>query len=233
MKTFLLILFLIFSTLLLYSVVVYAQTPPVSTVLALPDTTYGSQVKLDFTVESDIPWEAGGGVGFYYRTPGMTDWVYMSEPSGTISSPVLWTPPFANTHYEFATTVTDNNGNNEGWDHTREADTFYGPAEIPPDMPAIKWHWTHPISGSEVVEYIAEWKVDNALRIITGIAVGDTTFAFIETPYTPNSVQMVRVRGVDAAGQHGPFSLWSQPWNDIFPGTPGTPEGTLIVRPDG
>ena len=212
---------------------VCAQTPPVSTVLALPDTTFTSEIKIDFTVDSDIAWEAGGGVGFYYRLPSMVDWAYISEIGGATSSPVFWTPPFANIEYEFCTTVTDNEGNNEGYNFTVEANTFYAPGELPPDLPTIMWHWTHPTTGSEVVEYIAEWMVNGTITIVDGIAVGDTTFAFLEVPYTPNSMQTIRVRGMDAVGSVGPFSEWAEPWSDVFPGKPGTPAGTLIVKPSG
>jgi len=227
-------LFWCLSTLLvvlaLFVVGVYAQTPPVSTVLALPDTTITSQIKIDFTVDSDIAWEAAGGVGFYYRLPSMVDWAYISEIGGAISSPVFWTPPFANTSYEFCTTVTDNEGNNEGYDFVPEANTFYAPGTLPPELPIIKWHWTHPSTGSEVVEYIAEWMVNGSVIIIDGIAVGDTTFAFVEVPYAPNSMQTIRVRGRDAAGRVGVYSEWAEPWSDVFPGQPGVPSGMLIIR---
>ncbi|MBW2690730.1 MAG: hypothetical protein JRC99_12460 [Deltaproteobacteria bacterium] len=212
----------------LFLVSVQAQTPPVSTVLALPDTVRTEQIQLDFTVESSLPWEAGGGVGIYYKTSGMADWAYAGA---SVESPLIWTPPFINTGYVFSSTVTDNEGNNEGYEFTFEASTTYVPGGVPPGTPMLKWHWTHPTTGSEVVEYIAEWMVDGNIRMITGIAVGDTTFAFVEVPYTPGSNQTIRVRGKDAAHMVGVWSEWAEVWSDVYPGAPGTPAGMLVIKP--
>lgn len=227
-RVFLYILLLSLFIAVAFAVLVYAQTPPVSTVLALPDTVTTEQIQLDFTVESSIPWEAGGGVGIYYRTTGMADWAYAGA---SVESPLMWTPPFINTGYLFSSTVTDNEGNNEGYDFTFEASTVYVPGEIPPDTPMIMWHWTHPTTGSQVVEYTAEWMVGGNIRMITGIAVGDTTFAFVEVPYTPGQNQTLRVRGIDAAHVVGIWSEWGAVWEDVYPGAPGTPAGMLVIKP--
>ena len=205
-----------------------AQTPPVSTILALPDTTFATQIQLDFTVDSDIPWEAGGGVGIYYRTAGMSGWSYAGA---SVESPFMWTPPFIETGYIFTSTVTDNEGNNEGYNFEYEAGTIYMPGEAPPDVPMLQWHWTHPTTGSQVVEYQAEWDVGGNIRMILGIAVGDTTYAFVDVPYTPGQNQRIRVRGEDSAHRLGVWSEWSDTWSDVYPGQPGKPAGMLIIEP--
>ena len=205
-----------------------AQTPPVSTILALPDSTFSEQIQIDFTVESDIAWEAGGGVGIYYRTASMTSWSYAG---GSYTSPFMWSPPFTETAYIFSSTVSDNDGNNEGYEFEYEAGTIYAPGEVPPNVPMLMWHWTHPTTGTEVVTYEGEWMVNGAIRVIQGIAVGDTTYAELEVPYTPGQNQTLRVRGIDAAHRAGVWSEWGAVWADVFPGKPGTPEGMLIISP--
>jgi hypothetical protein len=205
-----------------------AQTPPVSTVLSLPDTTFATEIQLDFIVESTIAWEAGGGVGIYYQLPGSESWNYAGA---SIESPLMWTPPFVDTTYLFTSTVSDNEGNNEGYNFTAEASTVYAPGVAPPDVPMLQWHWTHPTTGSAVMEYQAEWDVGGNIRMLMDIAVGDTTYAFVEVPYTPGQNQRIRVRGEDSAHRLGVWSEWSDYWSDVYPGQPGKPAGMLIIDP--
>lgn len=205
-----------------------AQTPPESMISALPDSTFTAEIPIHFTVNSTIAWDQAGGVGIYYRSAAMTDWSYAGN---TYTSPLMFTPPWTDTAYIFTSTVADNDGNNEGYNFEYEAGTVYVPGEVPPDVPMIKWHWTHPTTGSAVVEYQAEWDVSGNIRMIMGIAVGDTTFAFVEVPYTPGQSQRIRVRGEDSAHRVGVWSEWSDTWSDVYPGQPGKPAGMLIITP--
>jgi len=205
-----------------------AQTPPVSKILAMPDTVFSGDIPVEFEVSSTVPWDTGGGVGIYYRTAGSGagDWRYAG---GTYTSPLVFTPPFIGTTYEFASTVSDNAGNNEGYDFFAEAVTVYAPEVVPPDVPMLRWHWTHPTEGTAVVEYEAEWMVNDRVMVLQGIAVGDTTFAFVDVAYTPGQNQTLRVRGVDASNIVGPWSEWGEIWADVFPGVPGRPAGYLVI----
>lgn len=205
-----------------------AQTPPVSMITAMPDSTFTTEIPIHFTVNSTIDWDQAGGVGIYYRTSGMTDWSYAGN---SYTSPLMFTPPWTETGYIFTSTVADNDGNNEGYNFEYEAGTVYVPDMAPPDVPMIMWHWTHPTTGTQVVEYQAEWDVNGIIRVISGIAVGDTTYAELEVPYTPGQNQTLRVRGIDAAYRAGPWSIWGEIWEDVFPGQPGKPQGMLIITP--
>jgi hypothetical protein len=231
----------------------YSQTPPISTVNALPDTSVGETIFIDVTVESSIPWD-NQFIGLYYRMPGTTDWLYIGA---TVSS-IDWTPPVDGALYEFASQVDDNEGNSEPYPHElpepqAEAFTVWCmscPAtdcppttplqaiqilaaagfDLEPDTPKVRWWWTHPTEGGEVDEYEAEWCVDGTISLITGIAaMSDSTYAFWDAPYASGQEQSLRVRGKNTVGP-GEFSLWSDPWSDAgLPGSPGAPNGALIM----
>ena len=222
------------------------QTPPVSTIQALPDTIKGTlMVELVVEVTGDVPPD-DDWVGIYWTTPAVQDWQY----AGATQDSLTWQVPADGLLYQFASTVAD-----EGYDFTPEAwsvvcftcpetDPLCPPLttlehvsalasagfDMQADSPAIMWHWTHPTTGSQVVEYIAEWWVDGSVSTIPGIAVGDTTYAYWEAPYTVGQTQKLRVKGKDAQDREGPWSLWSDPWTDQGPpGATSVPLGTLIM----
>jgi hypothetical protein len=143
----------------------------------------------------------------------------------------MWTPPFTATQYFFCSTVSDNDGNNEGYVFEIEANTAYTPDMAPPDSPTLTWHWTHPTTGTQVVTYEAMWEVNGQITYIMGIPFGVPEYGQLEVPYTPGQNQRIRVRGKDAQGRLGPSSEWSAMWADVFPGKPGTPDGMLTISP--
>jgi len=228
-----------------------AQTPPISQVEALADTTCSLQVTLIVEVSSYIPWD-GQQVGIYWTAEPLEGWNYAGATRDTLT----WTAPADDLEYWFASTVDDNEGNSEGYSFAPEAITYVCSTctpfqgDCPPvtplealqilaasglkvaaDSPFISWYWTHPITGSPVVEYIAEWWVDGLIGVIPDIAVGDTTYAFWDAPYTIGQTQKLRVKGKDNQDREGPWSLWSEDWVDLGPpGTPEAPSGTLIMH---
>ncbi len=226
----------------------WAQTPPVSTISTLPDTTYTQDLVLVVTVSSSVPWDEEL-VGVYWTTEFMEGWNY----AGATRDTLLWTAPADTTEYFFSSTVDDNDGNSEGYEFETKAQTFVcttcTPEECPPtsplqalqilaaagfdmeaDTPVIRWWWTHPTTGSPVVEYVAEWDVDGFISTIPGIAVGDTTFAIWDAPYTIGQSQRIRVFGKDALERPGDISLWSELWTDDGPpGVVDVPRGTLMM----
>ena len=168
---------------MLWVSITQAQVPPVSTIAALPDTTDDGSVILHFTVQADNAWGMDGGVGIYWRIPGQSEtWNY----AGTaLISPVIWLAPLDHTNYEFVSTVTDDMGNNEGYEFVPEAWTFVCTdcvvcGDCPPptvmqathtfaahgifsfgqaDVPVVEWYWTHPTSGTPVVYYTLEMQL--------------------------------------------------------------------------
>jgi len=221
-----------------------AQTPPVSTIQALPDTTCCTlDLTLVVDVSSSIPWE-GELVGIYWTAPGLEGWNYAGATADTLT----WEAPADNLTYQFASTVDDSEGNSEGYDFISETFTHVCTTCVPPegecppvsplealhilaasgfdmeaDTPKIRWWWTHPTTGSPVDRYEIEWVVDTFSSFIDSIAVGDTTFAFWLAPTTPGQTQTVRVRGWDAIHLDTPglWSEWGEPWTDQGP--PGPP----------
>jgi hypothetical protein len=236
----------------------FCQTPPVSSIQALPDTVTTLEIDLHFSVQSSLPWDQGGGVGVYYRVPGVADWLYVG---GGYESPIQFTIPVDNRGIEFASQVEDNAGNRETYPHDRpepqaEVAAFVCTScfipeneDCPPtsplqalqilaaagfdmeaDTPKLRWWWTHPTTGTQVVEYLADWEVDGTVAVISGIAVGDSTFAFWDAPYTVGQTQRIRVWGRDAHDRDGPKAVWSDPFTDDGPpGAPSSANSTLIM----
>ena len=232
--------------------VVNAQTPPVSTVGQMPDTLTTMDVVVPFTVASSIPWYSGGGVGLYYRIPGVTGWLYIA---GSYYSPIIFFAPADNTVYQFATTVDDNDGNSEGYEFEPEAEVYVCTACIPggcppftkleavqllaeqgimswgqADTPTVHWYWAHPTTGTAVASYTMEFQTlsaagDTGRATFPGLVDMDSLYGHATTPYPMHGeLQRVSVYGVDASGSEGPVSNWSL-WfgDDGPPGQPGTP----------
>jgi hypothetical protein len=221
----------------------FAQTPPISTVQALPDTNCCTlAVTLVVDVESSIPWDTQQ-VGIYWTAPGLEGWNYAGSTRDTLT----WQVPADNLEYYFSSTVDDDDGNSEGYEFVIESSTYVCSSCLPPsgecppttplqalqilaeagfdmqaDSPAVRWWWTHPTTGNPVVRYEVEWRVDGISSFINGIAVGDTSFAFWLAPMTPGQTQDLRVHGWDALDGAGTWSVWGDPWNDQGP--PGAPE---------
>ena len=99
--------------------------------------------------------------------------------------------------------------------------------------PRTGWYWTHSAVGSPPARYQIEWDVGGIISVIDSIAVGDTTFAEIDLPYTWGTYQLVRVRAFDAENRPSIYSPWSDPWFDSGPpGQPPKPQATLkMVEP--
>jgi hypothetical protein len=122
-----------------------AAAAPVCTISALPDTVRAQQIEINFTVVSPVQWDAGGGVGIYYRIPGETGWLYAATISGHYAGPLAWDPPISGAVYQFAGQVTDNAGAAQDYPHQRPApqqdtETFYCPGcpqGPPPDCPPL------------------------------------------------------------------------------------------------
>ena len=226
-----------------------ANGQPVSTITDIPDTVTTMTVDFRVDVASQIPWDQGG-IGFYYRIPGVTGWLYIPEFSGTTEDLVSWLVPADNAQYELSTQVTDNEGNEEPYHQIKAA--FYACTgcsqedcpplstlelvstlalqgfRMEPNEPNIGWHWLHATTGTDPIKFEVEWDVGGAVSFIDSVAVSDTTFSEVELPYTWGTYQLVRVRGVDTAGRTGPWSIWSQRWEDAGPpGAPGQPQGYL------
>jgi len=97
--------------------------------------------------------------------------------------------------------------------------------------PKVRYYWTHPTTGTPVARYFAEWRVDTLITEIDNIAVGDTTVAFIDVPYTPGKTQSLRVKGIDDAERAGVFSFWAVDWlDDGPPGETGEVMRTLYLN---
>lgn len=233
----------------IYAGIVNAQTPPpISTIPDIPDTVTTMSFGFNVVVESDIPWD-DGGIGFYYRIPGVTGWLYIPEFSGTTEGSVEWLAPADDTFYELSTQVTDNEGNEEEYHQAKAAFyvcTAYSQEDCPP--PSVlesvvtlaeagitewglaneiknRWWWTHAGVGTAPVYFQAEWSIDGVIAVVDSIAVqADSTWSFVELPVTPNQSQTVRVRGIDTHEVVGPYSLWGELLLDGRPGQTEQPQ---------
>lgn len=80
----------------------------------------------------------------------------------------------------------------------------------------VTYTWTAPTTGSPVISYDVE--ITNNGTTWTSYAVATTTSVSV----TVQELQMVqiRVRGKDALGRPGPWSVASDPWTND-PGPPG------------
>lgn len=248
--------------------VAYSQTPPIATVVDLPDTAYAAEIEIPFEVESSIPWDTGDGVGIYYMIPGVAnEWLYIA---GSYSSPITWTAPVDDRWIYFCSTVDDNlfvdeettPEHSEGYEfqelgiEAAEDSVFICSTCTPPSglecppitihdaviflaeegfamaetEPLIRYWWTHPIVGTAVDHYDAEWEVDGVVAVIPDILRGDL-HGELSVPYTFGVMQRLRVRGIDASDRTGTFSAWSEPWTDDGPpGVPGLVNRTFDRR---
>ncbi|MGW8322086.1 MAG: hypothetical protein ACWGSD_11095, partial [Thermodesulfobacteriota bacterium] len=141
-----------------------------------------------------------GGVEFYYRIPGETNWIYLGF---THTSPFPFHAPSVNKFYEFGSQCTDIEGNEELWPVDRpageqaEAWTYVvvgTPPNCPdptvleavavlaqngfnswgvPSLPRVLWYWTHPTTGTAVETYRAEW-------MVVPVGTCDTTISVFE-----------------------------------------------------
>lgn len=201
-----------------------AQMPPISTIGVVPDTVTTSTINIPFTVNSTLPWNTGGGVGFYYRVNGGS-WGYAGA---SYVSPFVFTIPTDHAYYDFITTVADNNGNNEGYIFVPEC-TFFTclncttnivlPTPSQPDSLETTYRWTSPTTGSPVVAYNVELKEDQ----------NDWVF-YKSTPDTNITMNLkigitytVRVAGVDALDRQGVYSDPSEPYTPQSPEPVGPP----------
>lgn len=84
--------------------------------------------------------------------------------------------------------------------------------------PAVTASWDPPTEGSPVVFYVLE--IYEAGALFLSEQVYETSYLIPAGVFQANVPYTARVRGVDAQGRTGPWSLWSDEY--VFdPGPPG------------
>ena len=89
-----------------------------------------------------------------------------------------------------------------------------GPSLAQADV-EIDYKWDAPTTGSPVDHYIIEIEIDG---VVTEVVTDNSTPAYTHS-YTPDTTIRLRVKGVDALGYDGPFSVWSEYFS--YAGPPG------------
>lgn len=85
-----------------------------------------------------------------------------------------------------------------------------GEVEAPDKLRApssLVYSWTAPTTGTQVVYYVVEVKVNEEITLQPDLLTG-TTFTISDVKYLQK--YQIRVAGVDSDGHMGPFSLWSE-----------------------
>ncbi len=96
-----------------------------------------------------------------------------------------------------------------------------------PDTPHVRFHWTAPTTGSPVILYIGQIEIDGNVAFVDSIM---NTYYDFTYPPGPFAMRM-RVAGEDSLERVGPWSEWSDMWNDDGPpGQPGDMSATLILQ---
>ena len=87
-------------------------------------------------------------------------------------------------------------------------------AVLPPNAsgqsPQVRATWEAPITGSPVVTYELEVLVDGVRHLF--VTSETTSYVFAPGTFEPSVAYIARVRGVDAQGRTGPWSLPSEPY---------------------
>ena len=77
------------------------------------------------------------------------------------------------------------------------------PFDVTPGVDGIVYHWSSPIGGADVVQYLVMVEKNEYVSKII------TPFAVVVVPYSRGDFIRVRVAGLNKDGKQGPWSEWS------------------------